>query len=103
MRIRLSSRKPSRITSGASAAAPKTTRAGHSRRPIMGRSGTQRFSPALAKEAGGAEHEHRDEQHEVDHFLPRAPEEVRTDYLDRGHDQAPDQGSHHVPEAAKHD
>src|SRR5438093_4867464 len=98
MRIRLSRKKPSWMTRGVRAAAPKKPMARGWRRM----SDAQCFGPPLAEEPGGAEDEHGDEEHEVDHFLPRRSEDVGANDLDARHDEGAEERAHHVPEPAQH-
>src|SRR5512138_3291114 len=100
MRTRLSRRKPSRTTRGARAEPPKTMLGSAWR--DMEASDAKSFRAALAEEAGGAEDEDGDEEHEVDHFFPGGAEEVRPDDLHPRHNDGAEKGAHHVAEATQH-
>src|SRR5262249_39459036 len=100
MRTRLSRRKPSFTTRGARADPPKTMMGSAWR--DMEASDAEGFGAALAEETGGTEDEHGDEEHEVDHFLPRGAEDVGADDLDTRHDDGPEEHPHHVTDAAQH-
>ena len=91
---RPSSRKASRITSGVSPARMKNTTAGRVALHVPSAS-----APRWPKRPAGPHDEHQDEEHEVEHFLPRGADGVGADDLDRGDDQRCDQRAGHVAQS----
>src|SRR5262249_2893389 len=97
MRTRLSRRKPSLTTRGASADPPQTMRG----RAWRGRerAGPEGSRGGRAEETGGTEAEQGDEQHEKDHSLPAGAEEIGTDAPPAPCDDGAEGRPHHAAQA----